>query len=49
MPDERTQRDLAAIKVIHLRYEHEYAAYVAFLRARDGSGAKTAGLRRDGK
>jgi hypothetical protein len=49
MPDERTESDLAAIKVIHLRYEHEYAAYVAFLGARDKSGVKTASRRRDGK
>jgi len=34
MPDERSQQDLAAIRVIHERYERDYAAYVASLAAR---------------
>ena len=34
MPDMRTQHELAAIKHIHERYAHDYAAYVAMLQTR---------------
>ena len=34
MLDVRTLHDLAVIKVIHDRYEQDYAAYVAVLKAR---------------
>jgi len=34
MSDMRTLKDLAEIQLIHERYEHDYAAYVAMLQTR---------------